>query len=396
VTALETLIIEKEPREGTFNIDKRMHQHHLLAVLVILLIFKDLLAFQVSRLTSSHEFSHQRWSNRRTSFSALNLKKAPLSPSSSSPPTSSPSIASTPSSSSSTLCAKVENKNRVEEEDEKTLRQYTSKTFGWVAAAAGFGGIIAATKGPEAAIEFASGYALEQTLSVDNLFVFLLLFDYFKVSGKSQEKILGYGLWGAVLLRGLFIGVGTVALQQFHQVLLLFAGVLYLSSFSILFGKDEDEDESVDDNQVIKFAKTFLKSTDKRDGDKFFIVENGINLATPLFLCLICIEISDVIFAFDSVPAVFGVTQDPFIVFTSNIFAIAGLRSLYGFLSKAVDGLKYLEKAVGLILLLIAVKLTGETFDVELLSPLQSLVCVVGILGGGVALSLLDKEKEEK
>ena len=362
-----------------------------------LLIFKDLLAFPVSRRTSSHEFLNQRWSNERQSFSALHLKKNSLFPSSSHT-ISSPSIVSTsPSSSSSTLCATVENKNRVEEEeDDKTLRQYTTKTFGWVAAAAGFGGIIAATKGPEAAIEFASGYALEQTLSVDNLFVFLLLFDYFKVSGKSQEKILGYGLWGAVLLRGLFIGVGTVALQQFHQVLLLFAGVLYLSSFSILFGKDEDEDESVDDNQVVKFAKAFLKSTDKRDGDKFFIVENGINLATPIFICLICIEISDVIFAFDSVPAVFGVTQDPFIVFTSNIFAIAGLRSLYGFLSKAVDGLKYLEKAVGLILLLIAVKLTGETFDVELLSPLQSLVCVVGILGGGVALSLLDKDKEEK
>lgn len=328
-----------------------------------------------------------------SSSTSLYLRKSSFSSSASVSPPNSLSPPESKTLPSSLLSATVDD-GSMEIEDENSLAQYTKKTFGWVAAATGFAGIIAATKGPEAAIQFASGYALEQTLSVDNLFVFLLLFEYFKVTGKGQEKILGYGLWGAILLRGLFIGAGTVALQQFHEVLLIFAGVLYLSSFSILFGNGDEDEESVDDNQVIKFAKSFLKSTDKRDGDKFFIVESGVTLATPLFLCLICIEISDVIFAFDSVPAVFGVTQDPFIVFTSNIFAIAGLRSLYGFLSKAVDGLKYLEKAVGLILLLIAVKLTGETFNVELLNPLQSLLCVVGILGGGVALSLLDKNND--
>jgi predicted tellurium resistance membrane protein TerC len=123
---------------------------------------------------------------------------------------------------------------------------------------------------------------------------------------------------------------------------------------------------------------------------------DGIKLATPLFLCLVCVELSDVVFAFDSVPAVFGVTQNPFVVYTSNIFAIAGLRSLFGVLSKAIADLKYLEKAVGVVLAVIAAKLGFEVVDIELLSPLQSLVVVIGILGAGVALSLREAQEKEK
>ena len=271
------------------------------------------------------------------------------------------------------------------------------RTLAWVGAAAAFSVGIAATMGTSAAIEFCSGYVLEQCLSVDNLFVFLVLFDYFAVRDReAQEKVLGYGIWGAVILRGLFIGVGSVALEQFHQVLLLFALVLGFSSYKILFaGEDEDDDEDLESNAVVKFAKLFLKTTDSFDGDKFFTTtKEGLKLATPLLLCLVCVELSDVVFAFDSVPAVFGVTKNPFIVYTSNIFAIAGLRSLYSVLSQAVADLKYLEKAVGFVLAVIAVKLGAETFDVELLTPLQSLAVVLGILGSGVYLSLESKEKE--
>jgi len=261
------------------------------------------------------------------------------------------------------------------------------RTLLWVLATAGFAGIIASTRGVTSAIEFASGYVLEQSLSIDNLFVFLVLFDFFAVPKESQDRVLSYGLWGAIILRGLFIGLGFVALQEFHQILLVFAVILLFSSYKILFGK-EDDDEDISENGVIKFAKKYLKSTDKFDGQKFFTIENGVKVATPLFLCLISVELSDVIFALDSVPAVFGVTKDPFIVFTSNIFAIASLRSVYGVLSKAVAQLEYLEKAVGVVLGIISIKMAAETFNIELLTPFQSLVVVLSVLLTGVLASL--------
>ena len=129
---------------------------------------------------------------------------------------------------------------------------------------------------------------------------------------------------------------------------------------------------------------------------RFFTILNGVKVATPLFLCLVCIELSDIVFAFDSVPAIFGVTQDPLIVYSSNIFSIASLRSLYGILSTAVKEIKYLEKAVGLILAIISIKLGASTFDIELLTPLQSLVLVVSLLGGGVLLSAIEANNLKK
>jgi len=253
------------------------------------------------------------------------------------------------------------------------------RTALWVASAGGFAGIIAATKGVDSAVEFCSGYVLEQCLSVDNLFVFIVLFEYFKVTKDKQDRVLSYGITGAILLRGIFVAAGAATLQQFHQVLLVFAAILAFSSFKVLFAGDDDEDEDISENAVVKFAKNFLKTTDQFDGEKFFTMIDGIKYATPLFLCLVCVELSDVVFAFDSVPAVFGVTQDPFIVYTSNIFAIAGLRSLFGVLSNAISQLQYLEKAVGVILGIIAAKLAGETFDIEILTPIQSLIVVVGM-----------------
>jgi TerC family integral membrane protein len=150
------------------------------------------------------------------------------------------------------------------------------------------------------------------------------------------------------------------------------------------------------ENPIVKFAKKYFRTTDKFDGANFFTVVDGVKYATPLLLCLVCIELSDIVFAFDSVPAVFGVTQDPFIVYTSNIFAIAGLRSLFVVLSTAISKLEYLEKAVGIVLGVIAAKLTGETFGVEILTPLQSLLVVLTILGGGVGYSLYKAKEEEE
>lgn len=284
-------------------------------------------------------------------------------------------------------------KSNIEKAEVPAVVDYTKdlkNTTGLVIAAGAFAIFLAAYQGVPAAVEFCSGYVLEYCLSVDNLFVILVLFDYFRIDRHGQEKALQYGIIGAIILRGLFIGLGSIALQQFHQVLLLFAGVLLFSSYKILFKSDEEEeeDEGFAASPLIKFAAKFLKTTDKLDGDNFFTVVDGIKLATPLLLCTVCIELTDVIFAFDSVPAIFGVTQDPLIVFSSNIFAIAGLRSLFGVLSQAVADLQYLEKAVGIILAIIAVKMGFETFDIELLSPIQSLLLVISVLGGGVGFSL--------
>lgn len=264
----------------------------------------------------------------------------------------------------------------------------------WVVAAVTFAGGIAINLGTTPAIEFLSGYVLELSLSIDNLFVFLLLFEYFKVDKVNQPKVLNYGIIGAVILRGLFIGVGSLALQQFHQVLFVFAIILFASSYKIIFSNEGDEEEdNPENNAIIQFSKKFFKTTDKFDEDRFFTVEK---LATPLFLCLVCIEISDIVFAFDSVPAIFGVTENPFIVYTSNIFAISGLRSLYGVLSTAVSQLQYLEKAVGFVLGFIALKLATETFNYEIVNPVQSLFIVLGILGSGIFLSIRENKKNEK
>ena len=271
------------------------------------------------------------------------------------------------------------------------------RTLVWVALAALFSVGIALTLGTQEAIEFCSGYVLEYCLSVDNLFVFLVLFDYFNVvENSSREKVLGYGIWGAVLLRGIFIGAGATALQQSSSFYLVFAAVLAVSSFKIVFageGEDDDDEESMENNAIVNLTKKLFSTTQQFDGANFFTTENGVKVATPLLLCLVCVELSDVVFAFDSVPAVFGVTDNPLVVFSSNMFAIAGLRSLFGVLSQAVADLKYLEKAVGVVLAVISAKLGAEAFDVELLSPLQSLVVVLSILGMGIGASLAKDTK---
>jgi TerC family integral membrane protein len=276
----------------------------------------------------------------------------------------------------------------------KKQRKDLQTTYTWMGTAFAFAGFIYAFQGSAPAVEFLSGYFLEMTLSVDNLIVFLILFDYFKVDKAAEERILSWGLGGAIVMRAFFIGIGTVAIEKFKQINLLFATVLLYSSLKILFKGGEEKEEDPADSHVVKFAKKYLRTTEKREGTKFFTYIDGVKHVTPLFLCLVCVELSDVLFAFDSVPAIFGVTNDPFIVLTSNIFAIAGLRSLYGVLSRAVDELKYLDKAVGIVLVIIAAKLGAETFNIHLLTPLKSLGVVIGVLGTGIVASILDKRKE--
>jgi len=267
------------------------------------------------------------------------------------------------------------------------------KTLLWVTAAMAFGTGLFFTFGREIGEEFFAGYLIEESLSVDNLFVFLLLFEYFKVPIEYQNRVLDWGIFGAMVMRASIIGLGSIAIHKFHEILLVFAAILIFSSGKILFAGDEEE-EDLENNAIIKFSRNLISATPTFDGDRFFTVIDGIKQATPLFLCLIAVEISDIVFAVDSIPAVFGVTENPLVVFSSNMFAICGLRSLYVILSKAAADLKYLEPAVAVVLAFIGGKMFAEYFGYNVATEL-SLAVVASLLGVGVGASIWEKKNEE-
>lgn len=286
-------------------------------------------------------------------------------------------------------------------DDDVTDRIYQTaftRTALSVAASTLFGVSIWYWMGQEAAEEFFAGYIVEQSLSVDNLFVFLLLFDYFQVPMQYQNRVLNYGIVGAVVMRAIVIALGSAVLHQFKPVLLVFASILLFSSFTALsqLGKEEEDEEDMADNAIVKFSRSLFPTTDLYDGDRFFTdLEGGESKATPLLLCLVAVEISDVVFAVDSIPAVFGVTEDSFIVFTSNMFAILGLRSLYTVLSKAAADLEYLEPAVAVVLGFIGSKMIAEYFG-YLIPTSVALIVVASVLSVGIAVSLLDLDSKSE
>ncbi|KAK9804777.1 hypothetical protein WJX72_004869 [[Myrmecia] bisecta] len=260
--------------------------------------------------------------------------------------------------------------------------------FAYLAAAVAFGLGIWGVLGPEKAEEYFAGYLLEQSLSVDNLFVFILVFQYFRTPRLEQDKVLTFGILSAAVLRLIMIVLGVELIDRFQPVLLLFAGILLASSYKLLAsGGGEEEEEDLNDNAIVKLCRRFIQVTDAYDGDKFFTVQNGERMATPLLLVLAVIEISDVVFAVDSIPAVFGVTKDPFIVYTSNIAAIVSLRALYSFVSTVMSELRYLDKAVAVVLGFIGGKMVVEFFGWHISTTL-SLEVVAVALATGVAASL--------
>jgi len=261
----------------------------------------------------------------------------------------------------------------------------------WVAGACLFGAGIGYFQGADKASEYFAGYLLEQSLSVDNLFVFILVFDYFKVPESTQPKVLSFGIIGAMIMRAFMIVAGATAIEDFEPVLLVFAGILIFSSYKLLAANaDEDEEEDLKDSAIVKFCTSMIPVSDEYDGDNFWTTaKNGVDkIATPLLLVVAVIELSDVVFAVDSIPAVFGVTKDPFIVYTSNIFAICGLRSLFGFVSAMVSELEYLQTAVAVVLGFIGVKMVAD-YGGYSMSTEASLGVVATLLSGGVAASYL-------
>merc|ERR1740133_552296 len=253
-------------------------------------------------------------------------------------------------------------------------------TFGYlVAATFAFDLGIYAFKGSEAAFDFLTAYFVEDSLSVDNLFVFLLLFRYFKVPPQLVDICLNYGITGSILLRGIFIFAGLAAVGLFSPILLGFSVFLLASSYTMLAGGEEEEEDDEPPEIVTAFLAK-LPITGTFEGEKFFVETPTGTQATQLTGTLVCIALCDVLFAVDSIPAVLGVTSDPFVVYTSNIAAVVGLRSLYQLLSIAVSDLVYLEKAVAIVL----------GFEV---SSALSLGVIVTTLGGGVGLSLLASDE---
>ena len=208
----------------------------------------------------------------------------------------------------------------------------------------------------EKTMEYLAGYLIEKSLSMDNLFVFLMLFSFFGVERKYQHEVLFWGIFGALVLRSIFIFAGAAMVERFEWILGLFGIFLFYTGFKMFSHNDEQQGNPAD-NIIVRLFKRFFPVTDKMHGEKFFIRESGILKATPLFIALLVIETTDVAFAVDSIPAVFSVSRDPFIVLTSNIFAILGLRSLYFALAAIAQYFKYLKYGLGIILIFVGAKM---------------------------------------
>ena len=240
----------------------------------------------------------------------------------------------------------------------------------------------------EKAMEFLAGYIIEKSLSMDNLFVFLMLFSFFGIQRKYQHEVLFWGIFGALVLRSIFIFAGAAMVQRFEWILGIFGVFLIYTGIKMFSHKD---DESVDPskNIFVKIFKRFFPVTDKMHEDRFFIVEQGKHLATPLFIALIVIETTDVAFAVDSIPAVFSVSRDPFIILTSNIFAILGLRALYFALAAVAKYFTYLKYGLGVILSFVGIKMLLEVlWDIEI-PTLWSLAIIFGVLLLSMGLSVV-------
>ncbi|MGA7827257.1 MAG: TerC family protein [Geobacteraceae bacterium] len=257
-----------------------------------------------------------------------------------------------------------------------SFREALAWTFVWVGLALAFNAGILHFLGTTKALEFLTGYLIEESLSVDNLFVFILIFSYFQVARAYQPKILKWGIIGALIMRALFIFAGIELFDQFHWMIYLFGGLLIVTGIKMAFGGEEKIDP--EKNLLVRLTRKFVPITKKTYGDSFFIRRKGVLAATPLLLTLLVIESSDVIFAIDSIPAILAVTRDPFIVYTSNIFAIMGLRSLFYLLSSVMEMFTHLKLGVSIILAFIGIKMLLST--VYPIPIYFSLGVIVGIL----------------
>jgi tellurite resistance protein TerC len=256
----------------------------------------------------------------------------------------------------------------------------------WVALALAFGGGVWHLAGKQKAVEFYTGYLIELSLSADNVFVFVLMFTYFAVPSRYQHKVLFWGVLGALVMRMLMIGVGVSLIHRFNWILYVFGAFLVFSGFKMAFSKEGEVHP--EKNPVVRWFTKLVPVTKDYRGDRFIVVENGKRHATPLLVVLLGVEVSDLIFAVDSIPAIFAVTLDSFIIYTSNVFAIMGLRSLYFVLAGVMDKFHYLKIGLGFVLGFVGVKmlLAHTAYKIDTLAALG---VIAAILATALAASML-------
>ena len=268
------------------------------------------------------------------------------------------------------------------------------RSLGFFIIAMLFGAGIYSLEGPQKGTEFFTGYLIELSLSIDNIFVFVLIFTHFAVLPRHQHRVLFWGILGALLMRGLMIGVGTLLIRQFLWIMYVFGAFLIISGIKMLAAEDAEPD--IQNNRVVTFVRRRFRITKDFEGNKFFLIQNGKRWITPLFLVLVLIEISDLVFAIDSIPAIFAITDDPFIIFTSNIFAILGLRSLYFALAGVVNRFHYLKYGLSVVLILIGGKmLLNAYYHAEVIDTSYALLTTALILICSVLLSLLKTSRKK-
>jgi len=262
----------------------------------------------------------------------------------------------------------------------------------WISLALVFNGLIYYWFGEAKAIEFLTGYLIEKSLSIDNIFVFVLVFGYFQIPAIYQHKILFWGILGALVFRVIFIFAGVALIEKFHWTIYIFGVFLIYTGYKMFTEKGTTIDP--ENNPVMKFAKRIMPVTNQLHGDKFFVKLDGKKYATPLFLVLILIETTDLIFAVDSIPAILDITQDQFIVYTSNVFAILGLRSLYFALAHVVDRFVYLSYGLAIILVFVGSKMV--MVDIFKIPTFISLLVIALILIFSIVLSFVKTRRDNR
>jgi tellurite resistance protein TerC len=268
---------------------------------------------------------------------------------------------------------------------EVSLKEAGAWSAVWVALALAFNAGVYAWFGPERALEFTTGYLIEKALAVDNIFVFVVIFSAFAIPTIYQHRILFWGVLGALVMRAVFILVGGAMLQRFHWTLYLFGAILAVTGVKLLFQRHQELHP--ERNPLVRAFQRLFPVTHELEGDRFTVVREGRRYATPLLLALVAVEVTDLVFAVDSIPAIFAVTRDPFIVFTSNIFAILGLRSLYFLLAGVITRFVYLKVGLALVLVFVGAKML--LVDLYKVPIAVSLGVIAALLGLSVVASLL-------
>jgi tellurite resistance protein TerC len=264
------------------------------------------------------------------------------------------------------------------EEHEIGLKEAALESAGWIGLALAFNGWVYYSQGREAALQFLTAYVVEKSLSIDNIFLFVLIFSSLRVPPRLHHTVLFYGVAGALLLRGLFVWAGVELLRSFHPIMYVFAAILLITAARMLIPRKRQMQP--ERNWLVRLVRLFIPVTARFEGDHFFVKENGRRLATSLFVALIVVEAMDIVFAADSVPAVLAISRQPFIAYSSNAFAILGLRALYFAVSAALSRLRYLHQGLAAILIVVAGKMiVGEKIEIPTAASLGAIALIMAI-----------------